>query len=273
MQNILPHGSIKSKNKGLKANLTFTYELRSKAMATIERIPDLFASIYEKATRMVMETYYDPVAEEVVSFLREGTILDLGTGPGYLPIQIAKKSQLIRIDGIDLGRKLISMARANAIRAGVSDRVKFEIGNAGRLRFEDESYDMVLSTGMFHALNDPVGVLRECYRVLNPGGEAWIYDPARVSSDIDKKKYSASLNLREKMISLLFMLYTKFNPPHSYNKEQISKMIGQTDFKEYWIEERGKEIRMKLKKRNDTRLTKKLGGQALNHLQQPIFDF
>ncbi|MBL7217219.1 MAG: class I SAM-dependent methyltransferase, partial [Desulfobacteraceae bacterium] len=88
-------------------------------MATIERIPDLFASIYEKATRMVMETYYDPVAEEVVSFLREGTILDLGTGPGYLPIQIARKSQLIGIDGIDLGRKLIVMARANAIKAGV----------------------------------------------------------------------------------------------------------------------------------------------------------
>ena len=217
-------------------------------MATIERIPDLFASIYEKATIMVMETYYDPVAEEVVSTLREGTILDLGTGPGYLPIQIAKKSQLIRIDGIDLGRKLIAMARANAIKAGVSNRVNFEIGNAGELRFEGDSYDMVLSTGMLHALNDPVRVFRECYRVLKPCGEAWIYDPARVSSDIDKKKYSASLSLREKMIFLLFMLYTKFNPSHTYSKEQVSAMIDQTEFKEYWIEEKGKEIRVKLTK-------------------------
>ena len=197
---------------------------------------------------MVMETYYDPVAEEVVSTLREGTILDLGTGPGYLPIEIAKKSPSIKIDGIDLGRKLIAMARANAIKAGVSDRVTFEIGNAGELRFEDGSYDMVLSTGMLHMLNDPVGVLRECYRVLKPGGEAWIYDPARVASDIDKKAYSASLSLREKMIFLLFKLYTKFNPPHTYNKEQVSGMIGQTDFKEYWIEEKGKEIRVQLKK-------------------------
>ena len=197
---------------------------------------------------MVMETYYDPVAEEVVSTLREGTILDLGTGPGYLPIEIAKKSQLIRIDGIDLGRKLIAMARANAIKAGVSDRVTFETGNAGDLRFEDGSYDMVLSTGMLHMLNDPVGVLRECYRVLKPSGEAWIYDPARVASDIDKKAYSASLSLREKMIFLLFKLYTRFNPPHTYNKEQVSGMIDQTDFKEYWIEKKGKEIRVQLKK-------------------------
>jgi ubiquinone/menaquinone biosynthesis C-methylase UbiE len=217
-------------------------------MATIERIPDLFASIYEKATRMVLETYYDPVAEEVVSFLRDGTILDLGTGPGYLPIRIAKKSPSIRIDGIDLGQKLIAMARANAIKAGVSDRVNFEVGNAGKLRFEDDSYDMVLSTGMLHALNDPVGVLRECYRVLKPGGETWIYDPARVSSYIDKKKYLASLSFKEKIISLLFRFYTKFNPPHSYNKEKVSGMIDQTDFKEYCIEEKGKEIRIQLTK-------------------------
>jgi ubiquinone/menaquinone biosynthesis C-methylase UbiE len=217
-------------------------------MATIERIPDLFASIYEKATRMVLETYYDPVAEEVVSFLRDGTILDLGTGPGYLPIRIAKKSPSIRIDGIDLGQKLIAMARANAIKAGVSDRVNFEVGNAGKLRFEDDSYDMVLSTGMLHALNDPVGVLRECYRVLKPGGETWIYDPARVSSYIDKKKYLASLSFKEKIISLLFSFYTKFNPPHSYNKEKVSGMIDQTDFKEYCIEEKGNEIKVQLTK-------------------------
>ena len=54
----------------------------------IERIPGPFASIYEKATRMVIESYYSQIAEEVVSNLRSGTILDLGTGPGYLPMEL-----------------------------------------------------------------------------------------------------------------------------------------------------------------------------------------
>ncbi|MCD4717170.1 MAG: class I SAM-dependent methyltransferase, partial [Desulfobacterales bacterium] len=77
-----------------------------KQRIVIERIPGPFASLYEKATRMVIASYYGQVAEEIVAFLKAGTILDLGTGPGYLPIEIVKMSQSIRVIGIDLTRKL-----------------------------------------------------------------------------------------------------------------------------------------------------------------------
>ena len=56
----------------------------------IERIPGVLASTYEKATRLVIDTYYCEVAKEVVAHLDDGIILDIGTGPGYLPIEIAK---------------------------------------------------------------------------------------------------------------------------------------------------------------------------------------
>jgi len=217
-------------------------------MVIIEKIPGLFASIYEKATRIVIGTYYACVAEEVVSHLKEGTILDLGTGPGYLPIQIVKNSLSIKVHGIDLGHKLIKMAKRNARKAGVSDRVRFETGNAAALRVKDDSYDMVISTGMLHMLRDPVAVLKECYRVLKPGREAWIYDPAQVSSHIDKKKYRASLTFQEKIVFKLFVLYAKLNQPHTYNKKQVSEMLSTTDFRKYWIDDKDKELRIKLKK-------------------------
>ena len=138
----------------------------------IERIPGPFASLYEKATQMVITSYYGPVAEEIVTSLKAGTILDLGTGPGYLPIEIVKRSPSIRVIGIDLTRKLINTAKRNALKNGVADRLHFEVGNASRLRFENNYCDMVISTGMLHSLKDPVRVLRECYRVLKQGGEA-----------------------------------------------------------------------------------------------------
>jgi ubiquinone/menaquinone biosynthesis C-methylase UbiE len=99
----------------------------------IERIPGPLASIYEKATRMVIDSYYGEVAEEIASKLKAGVILDLGTGPGYLPIEIVKKSPSIKVDGIDLTRKLINIAQENAVRAGVADRLHFEVGNAAKL--------------------------------------------------------------------------------------------------------------------------------------------
>ena len=214
----------------------------------IERIPGVLASAYAKATRLAIESYYRNVAEEIVANLATGTILDLGTGPGYLPIEIAKKSSEIQITGVDLSRKLIHMARANAATAGVADRLNFQLGNAGRLDFDDSSFDMVISTGMLHSIREPAKVLQEIYRVLKPGREAWIFDPAKVTSAVDREKWKASLNLRERFFLWFFQLSGLHKPIKVHTREQAQALIEKTDFKHYRIEAQGDEIRIRLKK-------------------------
>ena len=214
----------------------------------IERIPGVLASAYAKATRLAIESYYRNVAEEIVANLATGTILDLGTGPGYLPIEIAKKSSEIQITGVDLSRKLIHMARANAATAGVADRLNFQLGNAGRLDFDDSSFDMVISTGMLHSIREPAKVLQEIYRVLKPGREAWIFDPAKVTSAVDREKWKASLNLSERFFLWFFQLSGLHKPIKVHTREQAQALIEKTDFKHYRIEAQGDEIRIRLKK-------------------------
>jgi ubiquinone/menaquinone biosynthesis C-methylase UbiE len=214
----------------------------------VERIPGPFAPLYEKATRMAIETYYVPVAREVVADLKGGHILDLGTGPGYLPIEIVKMSPHIWIHGIDLSRRLIEKARSNGSRAGVAERLHFEVGNASRLRFDDETFDMVISTGMLHTLKDPVKVLKECCRVLKQGGKAWVYDPARVATQIDIRKWKAAFTFREKLMYVLLLLFVKINPGRSYEREEVAAMIEAARFREYVIQKEGDEIRIKLTK-------------------------
>ena len=214
----------------------------------IERIPAVLATSYEKATRLAIESYYQQVAEEIVADFEEGALLDLGTGPGYLPVEIAKLSPAITILAVDLSRKLIRMAGANALKAGVADRVRFEVGNAAKLRYNDDTFDMVLSTGMLHSLKNPTAVLGEMKRVLKEGGQAWIYDPARIIRFIDKNEWKASLNLRERFFLRLFGLLGLHKPITVYRRDQVIPMIEAAGFSSYTIEEGDGEIRMKLKK-------------------------
>ena len=214
----------------------------------MERIPGLFVSIYDKACRLVIERYYRRIAEEILLEFREGRLLDLGTGPGYLPFEIAKKAPSVTVVGIDLSRPFIRIARKKARLAGLEHRVRFEVGNATKLRFEDESFDRVISTGMLHMLRDPDKMFLECRRVLKPGGQAWIYDPARVSSQIDKRRWKASFTLLERWTYPLLALYARMNPPHVYTREQLVSMIEAASFENYEMEEDAGEWRIRLRK-------------------------
>ena len=197
---------------------------------------------------MVIDEYYGQVAEEIVSNFKSGVILDLGTGPGYLPIEIVRRAPDVKIIGVDLSRKLIQMAQANAGKAGLSHQLSFEAGNAAGLHFDNATFDMVINTGMLHSLNRPIAVLKEIYRVLKNGGEAWIYDPANVTTDIDKRKWKASLNIRERSFLWFFKLLGLHKPIAAYTREQVIPMIEATDFKSFEIDERKNEIRIKLRK-------------------------
>ena len=214
----------------------------------IERIPGPLATSYEKATRMAIESYYSHVADEIVSNLTEGIVLDLGTGPGYLPIEIAKRSLAIKIVGIDLTLKLIQMAQKNALEAGLKDRLNFQVGNAASLLFDDASFDMVISTGMLHSLRDPVKVLIEIYRVLKKGGEAWIFDPAKIASQINVNKWKASLTFRERFFLWLFKLLKLHKPIKTFSRNEAVAFIKDTDFKDYRVEKMNDEIKIKLRK-------------------------
>jgi ubiquinone/menaquinone biosynthesis C-methylase UbiE len=145
-----------------------------------ERIPGFAADLYEKIAGQAVKEFYRPAAVRVVSLVGTGSILDIGTGPGFLPIEIARLDPDVTVTGIDLTPEMVAKARNNSRRAGLDRRLRFEIGDANNLGFPDETFDGVVSTGSFHAWKNPVRVLRECYRVLKPRGRVWICDPARI---------------------------------------------------------------------------------------------
>jgi ubiquinone/menaquinone biosynthesis C-methylase UbiE len=214
----------------------------------IERIPGVLASSYTKAAQLARSSYYCQVAEEVASAFREGTILDLGTGPGILPLEIIRQAPEIQIIGLDLSRKLIHTARFRARHVGLESNARFEVGNAANLRFNDNFFDMVISTGMLHSLKKPARVFKEIFRVLKPDGEAWIYDPARIVQYIDKNQWRASLIRRERFYLWIFGLFGLHKPIEIWSRDQVIPLIKCAGFTRYAVRELEGEIRIKLKK-------------------------
>ena len=156
-------------------------------MVLPQRIPWFAADLYEEIARGSTGGFYQEAARRVLSRLEAENVpgpwpvLDVGAGPGFLPIELARLHPEVMVTGIDLSRVMVDKARANAGAAGLSDRLHFEVGDAARLKFEDRSFRAVVSTGSFHAWKRPITVLNEFQRVLADGGFAWICDPARLT--------------------------------------------------------------------------------------------
>jgi len=144
----------------------------------IEAIPNFGVKLYALVAKKshCIRDIHQEVAEEVCAKISSGRILDIGTGPGYVPFEIAKRAPGLEITGIDLSCGMVKLANKNAEELGVANRVKFKVANAASLPFENEYFDFVISTLSLHHWLKPAEYIREIHRVLKKNGQAYIYD-------------------------------------------------------------------------------------------------
>jgi ubiquinone/menaquinone biosynthesis C-methylase UbiE len=131
---------------------------------------------YDRLAHRWLRRLYARVAADVAAAgLPDGSrVLDVGTGPGRVPLAIATASPGLVVDGIDLAEEMIDHARR--LTAHLGDRVSFAVADVARLPYPDASFDLVVSTLSQHHWRDVDGGLGELLRVLRPGGQIWIYD-------------------------------------------------------------------------------------------------
>jgi len=138
-----------------------------------EPFPSLLVPLYY-AEALLRRRGYESLAREIASRLRGGRILELGSGPGFLSLELARLSPRLEVVGVDPSPGMVRLAR-HLCRERES-RVRFLVGGAYRLPFPSSSFDMVVSLGVLHHLLDLPRALKEVRRVLKPGGEAWFYE-------------------------------------------------------------------------------------------------
>ena len=160
--------------------------------------------------------------------MKSGKILEIGPGPGYLSIEIAKIGHY-QITGLDISETMIEIAKRNAQEAGVE--VEFRLGNAGNMPFQDNTFDFVVSSGSLHHWKEPVNVFNEVHRVLKANGEALIGDVRKDASkeEIDK--------IAKKIDSFIMRWGLRHSVKEAYTKDEIIQLLRKTEFKKGEVKE------------------------------------
>jgi SAM-dependent methyltransferase len=117
-----------------------------------------------------------PALGDTLAKLKAGArVADVGCGLGTSTILMAEEYPKSNFVGFDYHPQSIEMARAAASKAGVSDRVKFEVAKAKD--YPGKGYQLVAFFDCLHDMGDPEGAARHVLETLDPDGVWMIVEP------------------------------------------------------------------------------------------------
>ncbi len=137
------------------------------------------AQSYSRWSSLSARLVHAPFARKIVASVGPlaagSTIVDLGTGPGMLAVELHKLCPHAKIIGVDPSDDMLKIARANAAKAGMAD-YEGRLGAAEKIPVDSDSADLVISQSSFHEWEDQRRGLAEILRVLRPGGSLVLKD-------------------------------------------------------------------------------------------------
>lgn len=174
-------GRIKSEIR--EANGERNFSIRVSSEERVEERSDFYSDVREVRTyvanskkslvAMVERKFIDDILKKF-DHLADLNVLDIGTGPGWIPIALAKAKPNWKITALDASPLMLEMAQEHATLENVN--IHWLLAKANKISTPSESYDLVISHLAFHEFPDAVDIVKEIERVLKPGGQVVIQD-------------------------------------------------------------------------------------------------
>ena len=111
-----------------------------------------------------------PVLEKM-GLAATDNVLDVGCGSGWLARRLAKRVPDGRVVGMDVSDEMIRVARRTSLEF---ENILYATGEVGEIPWEANFFNHAISVESAYYWPEPAAGIREIFRVLRPGGKAWV---------------------------------------------------------------------------------------------------
>lgn len=161
------------------------------------------------------------LVDELVAFsgiTKGAKVLDAGCGIGASAIRLAQRLGC-QVDGITLSAEQVRRGGEKAREAGVSDLVSFQLMDAMATEYADGTFDVVWALESCELMWDKEQFLRECRRVLKPGGTLIVATWCARDDQLDPAD-----------VRLLHRIYRDFAVSHVLPLAEYERLCGTAGF-------------------------------------------
>ena len=151
-------------------------------------------------------------------------IVDVGSGSGDLVLEIQKRFLNMKIDVVDLNKKMLNQGKKRIKKGNVS----FYQQNAENLSFSNNSYDKYLISFCLRNITDIDQAFKEAFRILKPGGQYFCLEFSQPSSFFVSNIYSY---YKSNLIPYFGKIFSNNRNAYNYLNESIDMFPSQKDLK------------------------------------------
>lgn len=170
----------------------------------------------------------------------DGHALDLGCGPGDIPIRFAQVFPACRIIGVDASASMVRLAEEAVQKAGLSDRITFRCE-----RFQDLAgtniADAVISNSLLHHVPNPLQFWHKLRLAVKPGSPVLVMDllrpdsPEEAQAIVDRYASGAPEILRRDFYNSLLAAFTEDEIASQLARMNLTRLLIDVPDDRHWV--------------------------------------
>ena len=170
----------------------------------------------------------------------EGHILDLGCGPGDIPVRFARALPSCRITGVDASEPMIGLAGVAVKQAGLADRIIFRCERFQAVSLV-EPVDAAVSNSLLHHVPNPLQFWYRLRQLVKPGSPVLVMDllrpdsPEEAQAIVDRYAAKEPEILRRDFYRSLLAAFTEDEVAAQLAEMNLSRLIIDVVDDRHWV--------------------------------------